>query len=88
MFCGLRNGAIRVYVLSQNDSLLTTLESYWHFTVHDNNYGCITNICASFDDHFLVTTGTDGNIFVFTIFSLFELKESIKAKVPSPRVSN
>ncbi|XP_036303112.1 cilia- and flagella-associated protein 44 [Pipistrellus kuhlii] len=85
MFCGLHNGAIRVYVLSQNDSLLTTLESYWHFTVHDNNYGCITNICASFDDHFLVTTGADGNIFVFTIFSLFELRESVKAKVPSPR---
>ncbi|XP_036208237.1 cilia- and flagella-associated protein 44 [Myotis myotis] len=85
MFCGLQNGAIRIYILSPNDSSLTTLESYWHFTVHDNTYGRITGISASFDDQFLVTTGADGNIFVFTIFSVFDLRESMKAKVPSPR---
>ncbi|EFB27680.1 hypothetical protein PANDA_005567, partial [Ailuropoda melanoleuca] len=53
--------------------------------IHDNNYGCIKGISTSFDDRYLVTTGADSNIFVFTIFSEFELKKDIRAKVPSPR---
>ncbi|XP_045857465.1 cilia- and flagella-associated protein 44 [Meles meles] len=85
MFCGMQNGAIRVYILSQNKPSLINTEDYWHFNIHDNNYGCIKGICTSFDDRFLVTTGADGNIFVFTIFSEFELKKDIKAEVPSPR---
>ncbi|XP_074187951.1 cilia- and flagella-associated protein 44 isoform X2 [Rhinolophus sinicus] len=85
MFCGMQDGAIRVYILSQNDLSLTNMENYWHFNIHDNNYGCIKGISTSFDDRFLVTTGADSNIFVFSIFSEFELRESIKAKVPSPR---
>lgn len=86
MFCGMRNGAIRVYVLSENDTSLTSLVDYWHFNMHDNNYGCITSISTSFDDRFLVTAGTDSNIFVFDVFSEFEFKKGLKAKVPSPRV--
>ncbi|ELW59979.1 WD repeat-containing protein 52 [Tupaia chinensis] len=86
MFCGMRDGAIRVYVLSENDPSLTSLEDYWHFSVHDNNYGCVRNISTSFDDRFLVTTGADSNIFVFSIFSELMLKKGIKAKVPSPRL--
>ncbi|XP_010628403.1 cilia- and flagella-associated protein 44 isoform X1 [Fukomys damarensis] len=85
MFCGMRNGAIRVYVLNQNDPSLTSLEHYWHFTVHDNNYGCVKSISTSFDNRFLVTAGADSNIFVFNVFSEFMLKKSTKAKVPSPR---
>uniref|UniRef100_A0A2K6F7N6 Cilia- and flagella-associated protein 44 n=1 Tax=Propithecus coquereli TaxID=379532 RepID=A0A2K6F7N6_PROCO len=85
MFCGMRNGAIRVYLLSENDPSLTTLEDYWHFNVHDNNYGCIKSITTSFDDRFLMTAGTDSNIFVFNIFSEYMLRKDIKAKVPSPR---
>ncbi|KAL2805099.1 cilia- and flagella-associated protein 44 isoform 2 [Daubentonia madagascariensis] len=85
MFCGMRNGAIRVYVLSQNDPSLTSLEDYWHFNVHDNNYGCIKSIATSFDDFFLMTAGADSNIFVFNIFSEYMLRKDIKAKVPSPR---
>uniref|UniRef100_A0A8C9DMX2 Cilia- and flagella-associated protein 44 n=1 Tax=Prolemur simus TaxID=1328070 RepID=A0A8C9DMX2_PROSS len=85
MFCGMRNGAIRVYLLSENDPSLTTLEDYWHFNVHDNNYGCIKSIATSFDDRFLMTAGTDSNIFVFSIFSEYMLRKDMKAKVPSSR---
>ncbi|XP_070438042.1 cilia- and flagella-associated protein 44 isoform X5 [Equus przewalskii] len=85
MFCGMKNGAIRVYILSQNDLSLTNMADYWHFNMHDNNYGCVKGISASFDDRFLVTTGADSNIFVFNVFSEFELKKATKAKVPSPR---
>ncbi|XP_036913273.1 cilia- and flagella-associated protein 44 [Sturnira hondurensis] len=85
MFCGMQDGAIRVYVLSQNDSSLTSMEHYWHFSIHDNDYGCIKGISTSYDDRFLVTVGADSNIFVFSTFSVFELRESVKAKVPSPR---
>ncbi|XP_045641123.1 cilia- and flagella-associated protein 44 isoform X3 [Ursus americanus] len=84
MFCGMQNGAIRVYILNQDNPSLM-IEDYWHFNIHDNNYGCIKGISTSFDDRFLVTTGADSNIFVFTIFSEFELKKDIRAKVPSPR---
>lgn len=88
MFCGMKNGAIRVYVLNQNDHSLASLVDYWHFNMHDNNYGCIKSIASSFDDRFLVTVGADGNIFVFNIISEFMLMKDIKAKLPSPRVCN
>ncbi|KAG8509536.1 Cilia- and flagella-associated protein 44 [Galemys pyrenaicus] len=86
MFCGMRNGAIRVYILKENDTLLTSLEHYWQFSVHDNDYGCIKAISPSFDDRFLMSVGADSNIFVFNMFSEFELREILKAKVPSPRL--
>ncbi|GAB1300295.1 Cilia- and flagella-associated protein 44 [Apodemus speciosus] len=85
MFCGMRNGAIRVYVLSENDPFLVSLKDYWHFNVHDNNYGSIKSIFSSFDDQYLLTAGEDGNIFVFDVFSEFIIQKEAKAKVPSPR---
>ncbi|KAL1788714.1 cilia-and flagella-associated protein 44 isoform X1 [Sigmodon hispidus] len=85
MFCGMKNGAVRVYVLNQNDPSLTSLQDYWHFNVHDNNYGCVKSIFASFDDQYLLTAGADGNIFVFNIVSQFIAERETKAKVPSPR---
>lgn len=75
-----------MYVLSQGDSALTSLRDYWHFNVHDNNFGCVKSIAASFDDQYLVTAGADGNIFVFKIFSQFIAEKTAKAKAPSPRV--
>ncbi|KAM6162750.1 cilia- and flagella-associated protein 44 [Erethizon dorsatum] len=85
MFCGMRNGAIRVYVLHPNDLSLASLEHYWHFNVHDSDYGCVKRVLTSFDDRFLVTVGADSNIFIFNIISEFVLKKGTKAKVPSPR---
>ncbi|XP_004675512.1 PREDICTED: cilia- and flagella-associated protein 44 [Condylura cristata] len=86
MFCGLRNGAIRIYILKDRDPSLASLQDYWHFSIHDNDYGCITAISTSFDDRFLVTAGADSNIFVFNIFSEIELRELLKARVPAPRL--
>ncbi|XP_037381439.1 cilia- and flagella-associated protein 44 [Talpa occidentalis] len=86
MFCGMRNGAIRVYILKENDPSLTSLVDYWHCSIHDNDYGCVKALATSFDGRFLVTAGADSNIFVFNVFSEFELKEILKAKVPSPRL--
>ncbi|XP_021065572.1 cilia- and flagella-associated protein 44 [Mus pahari] len=85
MFCGMTNGAIRVYILSENDPFLASLQHYWHFNVHDNNYGSIKSITSSFDNRYLLTAGEDGNIFVFDIFSEFIIPKRDKAKVPSPR---
>nr|XP_040126300.1 cilia- and flagella-associated protein 44 isoform X2 [Ictidomys tridecemlineatus] len=85
MFCGMRNGAIRVYILNQNEPLLSSLEDYWHFSIHDNDYGCVKSMVTSFDDRFLITAGADNNIFVFTIFSELEFLKIVKAKVPSPK---
>ncbi|KAM5335444.1 cilia- and flagella-associated protein 44 isoform 2-T2 [Glossophaga mutica] len=85
MFCGMQDGAIRIYILNQNDSSLTSMEHYWHFSIHDNDYGCIKGISVSYDDRFLVTIGADSNIFVFSIFSALELRKITRAKVPSPR---
>ncbi|XP_063126741.1 cilia- and flagella-associated protein 44 isoform X1 [Rattus norvegicus] len=85
MFCGMKNGAIRTYFLSENDPFLISLQDYWHFNVHDNNYGSVKSIFPSFDDQYLVTAGEDGNIFVFDIFSEFIIQKEAKAHVPSPR---
>ncbi|XP_076974479.1 cilia- and flagella-associated protein 44 isoform X2 [Tamandua tetradactyla] len=85
MFCGMKNGAIRVYILNENDPSLTSMVHYWHFSMHDNDYGCMKSISTSFDDRFLVSAGADSNIFVYSIFSELELEKDIKAKVPSPR---
>ncbi|XP_006864267.1 PREDICTED: WD repeat-containing protein 52-like [Chrysochloris asiatica] len=85
MFCGMENGAIRVYVLSQNDFSLTNMEAYWHSSMHDSNHGRVKGLSTSFDDRFLVTVGADSNIFVFKIYSELALEKDLKAKVPLPR---
>lgn len=77
-----------MYILSENDPSLTSLKDYWHFNVHDNNYGCVKGVSASFDDQYLVTAGADGNIFVFSVTSIVVAEKEAKAKVPSPRVRN
>ncbi|XP_045142087.1 cilia- and flagella-associated protein 44 [Echinops telfairi] len=85
MFCGMENGAVRIYVLHRNDTSLSSMKEFWHLSIHDNDYGRIKNIATSFDNRFLVTAGGDSNIFVFNIFSELELEEELKAKVPFPR---
>ncbi|XP_006903052.1 PREDICTED: WD repeat-containing protein 52 [Elephantulus edwardii] len=84
MFCGMGDGSIRVYILSKSDFSLAKMEEYWHFNMHDNNYGRIKSISTSFDDRFLVTAGTDSNIFVFKIYSELALEKDLTAKVPLP----
>ncbi|KFQ82177.1 WD repeat-containing protein 52, partial [Phaethon lepturus] len=85
MFCGMQNGALRVYPLQDKDLSVNTLKEYWSFNVHDNDYGQIQGICSSYDDRFLITCGGDGNIFTFNILSPEDVHKELKAKIPSPR---
>ncbi|XP_009981330.1 PREDICTED: WD repeat-containing protein 52, partial [Tauraco erythrolophus] len=85
MFCGMQNGALRVYPLQDKDFSVNTLKEYWSFNVHDNDYGQIQGICSSYDDRFLITCGGDGNIFTFNILSPEDVHKELKAKIPSPR---
>ncbi|XP_009865400.1 PREDICTED: WD repeat-containing protein 52, partial [Apaloderma vittatum] len=85
MFCGMQNGALRVYPLCDKDVSVDTLKEYWSFNVHDNDYGQIRGICSSYDDRFLISCGGDGNIFAFNILSPVDVHKELKAKIPSPR---
>ncbi|KGL75388.1 WD repeat-containing protein 52, partial [Tinamus guttatus] len=85
MFCGMQNGALRVYPLRDKDLSANTLKEYWSFNVHDNDYGQIRGISSSYDDRFLITCGGDGNIFAFNILSPEAVHKELKAKIPSPR---
>jgi len=87
MFCGMQNGALRVYPLQDQDLSVNTLKAYWSFNVHDNDYGQIRGICSSYDNRFLITCGGDGNIFTFNILSPDDVHKELKAEIPSPRVS-
>ncbi|XP_031468919.1 cilia- and flagella-associated protein 44 isoform X1 [Phasianus colchicus] len=86
MFCGMQNGALRVYPLQDKDLSVSTLKAYWSFSLHDNDYGQIRGICCSYDDRFLITCGGDGNIFTFNILSPEDVHEELKAKIPPPRM--
>ncbi|KAM4701823.1 cilia- and flagella-associated protein 44 [Discoglossus pictus] len=89
LFCGMKDGAVRVYPLQASDPLLTSLHGYWSLGVHDNQYGEIQAISSSYDNQYLVTCGADGNIFTFSILSMEDIERDlkvVKAKVPSPRI--
>ncbi|XP_042312653.1 cilia- and flagella-associated protein 44 isoform X2 [Sceloporus undulatus] len=85
MFCGMENGAVRIYPLHRKELSADNIAGYWSFNLHDNDYGKIQGICSSFDDRFLVTCGADGNIFTYNILSAEEIKKVLRTKVPSPR---
>ncbi|XP_048448621.1 cilia- and flagella-associated protein 44-like, partial [Rhincodon typus] len=88
LFCGMENGAIRIYPLSFNDYDLKSMQIFWSLNAHDNESGHIKRICISYDDQFLVTCGADGNIFAFSILpeeDIAELLRGKQAQVPSPR---
>lgn len=86
MFCGMTDGAVRIYPLHEKHLSVDNMPGYWSLNMHDNNYGQIQGIYPSFDDRFLVTCGADGNIFTYNILSAEEIKKVLRAKVPSPRV--
>lgn len=87
MFCGMRDGSLRAYPLSDKEVSVGALKDYWYLNVHDNDNGQIRGICLSHDDRCLVTCGGDGNIFTFDLWSEEELPEDLKVKIPPPRVS-
>ncbi|XP_072116973.1 cilia- and flagella-associated protein 44 isoform X3 [Mobula birostris] len=88
LFCGMEDGAVRVYPLKPNDYKLKSMQGFWSLNVHDNNYGHINQICISHDEQFLLTCGADSNIFAFAILPQEELGELMRGKralVPIPR---
>ena len=86
---GLSNGSI--HVQNMKSSTLDTLNSYWCVNAHDNIYGSVSGIMVSFDNKFLVTTGNDGNLFVYTFIDEKELNEkldSFKTKVEVKEITS
>lgn len=89
LLCGMHSGFIRVYPLQPGDTGLTSMQAYWALSVHDNQYGHLRHIRCSYDDHFVLTAGEDGNIFSFSLLPPEELEKGLqrkRARVPSPRV--
>ncbi|XP_030833850.1 cilia- and flagella-associated protein 44 isoform X2 [Strongylocentrotus purpuratus] len=99
---GMENGVIRIqFVVQDNDPKnaekrpftssqadLSKLGPYWMLNVHDNNYGSISTIETSFDDKCVVSSGGDGNLFIFEMMSdekIEEAKAVARAKIPSAR---
>ncbi|XP_015497348.1 cilia- and flagella-associated protein 44 isoform X1 [Parus major] len=85
MFCGMQDGSLRAYPLSDKDLSVDSLKDYWYLNVHDNDNGQIRGICCSHDDGYLITCGGDGNIFTFELWSEEELPKELKVVIPPPR---
>lgn len=100
---GMEDGVIRIQAVTQDDDPknaekrpftssqadLSKLGPYWMLNVHDNNYGSISTIETSFDDKCVVSSGGDGNLFIFEMMSdekIEEAKAVARAKIPSARV--
>ncbi|XP_028298048.1 cilia- and flagella-associated protein 44-like isoform X5 [Gouania willdenowi] len=89
LLCGMHSGSIRVYPLQPGDLSLTSMQSYWVLSLHDNQNGQLHHIRCSHDDLFVLTAGDDGNIFSFTRRPPEELQSSLQRKaamIPSPSV--
>ena len=62
---GFGNGHLRLVQLDEAGEL-DDLSAYWDLSVHDNKLGRLTGLAFAFDDSFLISTGMDGNIMVFS----------------------
>ena len=75
---GLKTGATRVQSLSPTGSL-ENLNTFWSKSMHDNQYGSVTDISISFDERFLLSVGYDGNFFVQSFMEESKIEEVIGA---------
>ncbi len=64
LLTGTSNGIVRVHPLSTPYDL-STLDSYWSLSIHDNHYGAVAHIASTFDDAYVVSGGGDGNVFAY-----------------------
>lgn len=62
---GMANGCIRIHPIHNDDPGL--MGPYWSLSMHDNDYGSITQLASSFDDKFIFSVGGDGNFFAFAV---------------------
>ena len=86
---GMQNGQIRIQNLIHSYDI-SELGPYWCLGMHDNVYGNITGLLQSYDETMLISTGNDGNFFLFTYMEKEQMDKKIeenKAKLPSARVS-
>lgn len=61
---GASNGCVRIHSLSSPHSL-TSLEAYWSLAMHDSQGGSVSCLAVSHDDRYVLTGGSDGNVFVY-----------------------
>uniref|UniRef100_A0A8C9S6G7 Cilia- and flagella-associated protein 44 n=1 Tax=Scleropages formosus TaxID=113540 RepID=A0A8C9S6G7_SCLFO len=88
LLCGMTSGHIRVYPVTPGDLHLTSMQSFWALSIHDNQYGLVHRVRCSHDSQFVLTAGQDGNIFAFSLLPPEDLLAALaqrRAKVPSPR---
>ena len=79
-----QDGKIRLSFLDTEFDL-SSAKTYWMVGVHDVNGGSITDLKLSHDEIFLISTGMDGNIFVFKLVPADEIDNYIqqeKATLP------
>ncbi|KAJ8279356.1 hypothetical protein COCON_G00064220 [Conger conger] len=85
--CGMWSGQIKVYPIQPQEPSMMSLDAFWALSVHDNQNGHLCSVRCSYDDQYVLTTGEDGNIFVFSLLTQEELAKALgpsHAKVPSP----
>ncbi|OAF63889.1 hypothetical protein A3Q56_08405, partial [Intoshia linei] len=70
------DGSIRIQKNIFQNLYPENLVSYWSLSAHDSISGGITAIKSSFDGRFIVSTGQDGNIFVYEFLQDFEKIEN------------
>ncbi|XP_029636432.1 cilia- and flagella-associated protein 44-like [Octopus sinensis] len=81
LLLGMTDGKIRVHHLPVPGSI-KELGPYWEFGIHDSDYGYLTGLVVNFQDNCLITSGADGNIFIFSYMSLDKIEEKIVAAEP------
>lgn len=86
---GLDNGSILIQ--NMKGVTLDNLNSYWSVPVHDNMYGAVSDVSISYDNKFLISTGNDGNMFVYTFLDEKELniwRDNYKNKMSLKEISS
>ncbi|XP_014776510.1 cilia- and flagella-associated protein 44, partial [Octopus bimaculoides] len=81
LLLGTTDGKIRVHHLPVPGSI-KELGPYWEFGIHDSDYGYLTGLVVNFQDNYLISSGADGNIFIFSYMSLDKIEEKIAAAEP------
>lgn len=61
---GFQNGSIRSYVLREKKDI-GQLGPHGRYWAHDHQYGDVSSVAFSYDDHYIFSTGLDGNVFVY-----------------------
>lgn len=66
LLTGSSNGVVRVHILPPSLTIPTSLGSYWALSMHDPHTGPVSYLASTYDDHYVVSAGADGNVFVYS----------------------